>query len=89
MLYRVIESVFVTYGLMYYIYKKRELNAVNLSCVCCTQHTAQRFKMTELTITNKNPYPPPTALYSDLVHDPNLFMEKLQSFHDSFGTKLK
>ncbi|WJX36521.1 hypothetical protein P8452_24389 [Trifolium repens] len=45
--------------------------------------------MTELTITNKNPYPPPTALYSDLVHDPNLFMEKLQSFHDSFGTKFK
>ncbi|CAJ2638612.1 unnamed protein product [Trifolium pratense] len=43
--------------------------------------------MTELT--NKNPYPPPTALYSDLLHDPNLFTEKLQSFHDSFGTKLK
>lgn len=44
---------------------------------------------TEPKTLNTNPYPPPTALYSDLVRDANLFREKLQSFHDSFGTKLK
>ncbi|CAK8564742.1 unnamed protein product [Lathyrus sativus] len=44
---------------------------------------------TEPKTLNTNPYPPPTALYSDLVRDANLFRETLQSFHDSFGTKLK
>jgi len=39
--------------------------------------------------SNTNPYPPPTAPYSDLVRDSNLFQQKLQSFHDSLGTKLK
>lgn len=38
---------------------------------------------------NGNPYPPPTALYEDLTRDPNLFSEKLQSFHNSYGTKFK
>ncbi|KAK7259864.1 hypothetical protein RIF29_25479 [Crotalaria pallida] len=36
-----------------------------------------------------NPYPPPTALYDDLVRDATLFFHKLQSFHHSFGTKFK
>ncbi|OIW15361.1 hypothetical protein TanjilG_26734 [Lupinus angustifolius] len=36
-----------------------------------------------------NPYPPPTVLYDDLVRDGFLFLEKLQSFHNSFGTKFK
>ncbi|KAF1891817.1 hypothetical protein Lal_00031627 [Lupinus albus] len=36
-----------------------------------------------------NPYPMPTALYDDLVRDGILFLEKLQSFHNSFGTKFK
>lgn len=39
--------------------------------------------------SNTNPYPPPTAPYTDLVRDSNLFQQKLQSFHDSLGTKLK
>ncbi|KAK7271409.1 hypothetical protein RJT34_27276 [Clitoria ternatea] len=36
-----------------------------------------------------NPYPPPTASYTELVCDHNLFSQKLQSFHQSFGTRLK
>ncbi|KAK7322340.1 hypothetical protein VNO77_25719 [Canavalia gladiata] len=36
-----------------------------------------------------NPYPPPTALYQDIINDENLFWEKLQAFHKSFGTRFK
>lgn len=43
----------------------------------------------EIEFGNGNPYPPPTALYEDLTRDPNLFSEKLQSFHNSYGTKFK
>ncbi|KAI4307536.1 hypothetical protein L6164_030712 [Bauhinia variegata] len=35
------------------------------------------------------PYPPPTALYDELVQNSNLFWEKLQSFHESSATKFK
>ncbi|XP_061375457.1 high mobility group B protein 10 [Gastrolobium bilobum] len=41
-----------------------------------------------VTVTD-SPYPPPTALYQDLTRDANLFWEKLQSFHNSYGTKFK
>ncbi|KAJ1416963.1 High mobility group box domain [Sesbania bispinosa] len=41
------------------------------------------------SLTPINPYPLPTALYQDLTRDSNLFWEKLQSFHKSFGTKFK
>ncbi|KAL1357899.1 hypothetical protein HN51_009742 [Arachis hypogaea] len=34
-------------------------------------------------------YPTPTALYDDLARDSNLFWDKLESFHKSFGTKFK
>lgn len=43
-----------------------------------------------VTVTSAtNPYPPPTALYDELVRDATLFWEKLQSFHKSLGTKFK
>ncbi|XP_027332406.1 high mobility group B protein 10 isoform X2 [Abrus precatorius] len=41
------------------------------------------------SLTSTNPYPPPTALYQDLARDEKLFWEKLQSFHNSFGTRFK
>lgn len=41
------------------------------------------------TLTPSKPYPAPTARYQDIVRDANLFWEKLQAFHQSFGTKYK
>lgn len=53
-------------------------------------HTETQAQTQQQQLRNQNQnYPPPTALYRDLTRDANLFTEKLQSFHKSFGTKLK
>ncbi|GMP64857.1 hypothetical protein CsSME_00025926 [Camellia sinensis var. sinensis] len=38
--------------------------------------------------SNKS-YPPPEALYDQIVQNPDVFLAKLKGFHDSFGTRFK
>lgn len=41
------------------------------------------------TTTKNKPYPKPEAEYLEIVQNPDVFLQNLQSFHSYFGTKFK